>query len=529
MTLSVAPEAVKALPLEVQVAQRLIMGYSGTTPSEPLQRLLKTGLGGIIFFRENFEALQPAEPAAVSRLLADLSSQVPENLPRPFLSLDQEGGLIERLPHFLFPSLVSPKAVALTLRDTDSNEFCAEVYDLCAYYLSMLGFTMNFFPTLDVNLEPQNPVIGVRSFGASAETVWRFAKVAMERLEARSMIAVGKHFPGHGNGTVDSHIELPILQFTDEELSAFKQAIEAGIPALMVSHGHYPALQEDEPGVPASASPAIIQGLLRNELGFGGLIISDDMAMGAITRHADPAEAAIRALNAGVDMLIYRDCSNTEHQVYEAILTALKEGQLDLDAHEASVRRILNCKTQLNPAPPNPDTLGKIMSTEAIQAVSGFIATKALSVLQDRESIPIPLDAEDLIWLIHPDRQAIPQYAPDATSSPDLVQLFEEAGLYPVHQQTYVPDKTLPFPEAEEPPEIILFVAYNAHLHSDQKAFWQTLGERFPESRRVLISAGMPDSEELSSQADLHLAMGSYRPASLKALVEFLVPMDTPF
>ncbi len=529
MTLSAAPEAVKALSLETQVAQRLILGYAGTAPDDSFRKFLQTGLGGVIFFRENFEGLQPAEPATVARLLSDLTAQVPDTLPRPFLSLDQEGGLIERLPHFLFPSLVSPRAVALALRDTDSNEFCAEVYDLCAYYLSMLGFTMNFFPTLDVNLEPKNPVIGVRSFGDSAQTVWRFAKVAMDRLEARNIIAVGKHFPGHGNGMVDSHADLPVLNHTDEELSAFEQAIGAGLPAMMIAHGHYPALQAGEPDLPASASPAVIQGLLRNQLGFEGLVLSDDMDMGAITRHTDPTEAAIRAFEAGADMLIYRGCGDTQHQVFDALLSALREGRLDREAHETSVRRILSCKARIKPLAPNPDTLGKVMSRDAVKAVSGFIAAKALSILRDQETVPIPLDAEDLVWLIHPERRALPQYAPDTPSSAELPQLFEEAGIYPVHQQAYRPGQAIALPEAEEAPEIIVFVSYNPNLHPEQETFWTAIGERFPDSRRVLVSAAMPDREEISGQADLHLVMGCYRPASMKALVEFLVPEDKLF
>lgn len=525
------------LPLETQVAQRLLLGYTGNRPDERFQRLLQRGLGGVLFFRENFETLDPPEPATVARLLADISGQVPENLPQPFLALDQEGGLVERLPHFLFPSMVSPRAVALALENVQSLEYCAEVYDLTAFYLELLGFNMNLFPTLDVNREPRNPVIGVRSFGPDAKTVWRYAKVVLDRLEARNLLAVGKHFPGHGNGTLDSHEDLPRIGATDEDLEPFRQAIARPIPAIMIAHGYYPDFQPpNEENVPATFSRTVIQELLRNLLGFEGLVLSDDMTMGAVSKHADPEEAALKALAAGIDILIYRDIFHLQggalqEKLIPRIVNALETGELDMNQHQAAVNRILKAKRTLKPRQANPPSLDITMSPDAIRAVSGFVASKAITVLLDNGDVLLPLDPEDIFWLVHPDRNSIPQYRDDCRTSPDLDDLLEEAGLYPGYNHRYVLGEPIPLPEEADPPELIIFVTYSPPLHPEQARFYEAVKGRYPEAGILLVSAGTPeDWEGLEglNAADCHLAICTYRPPSIRAIATLLLTDGLP-
>ncbi len=522
------------LPLESQVAQRLILGYQGKphdlSANEWFNEFLQLGLGGVIFFRENFEALEPLEPSRVAQLLSDIDQAIPESFPRPFLTLDQEGGQVERLPHTVFPTSINPASLALTLQNVESNEFCAEVYDLSAYHLSLLGFNMNLFPTLDVNLEKKNPVIGPRSFGQTPETVWRFAKVAMERLDARKILAVGKHFPGHGHGTVDSHEQLPTLHFTAQELQAFKHAIEANIPALMVAHGYYPTLQDSagEQNIPATASKTILQDLLREDLNFKGLTLSDDMCMGAVTGGFDPVETAIRSIEAGIDILIYRESTETQWAILQGIVKAIESGRISREAHDQTMARIAAQKVKLPVCKPNLTTLSQVMSPPAIEAVASFIAGKALTLLHDNQEFDMPIDPEDLLWIVHPDRGEIPAYYPDIASSEELPNLLKAKGLAPVYEHRYALGDPIPFPKDSENPEVVVFITYSPQLHAGQIEFYKALRERFPDVFILLVSAGTAYDREWMPDVDLHFVMGSYRPASMEALSEKLSCQPEP-
>lgn len=529
-----------AQPLSHQVAQRLMLGFEGTRPCDALQAFLAMGLGGVIFFRRNVEPpadQPPLTPPDIAHLLASIRQAADAaGVAPPLLALDQEGGLVERLPHTLFPSLISPMSVASALRNEPSNEFCAEVYDLQAFYLNLLGFTMNLFPTLDVYTEPGNPVIGVRAFADTPDAVWRFASVALERFATRHVLAVGKHFPGHGGGSIDSHQALPTLPLQEAELAVFRRAIAAGLPAMMVSHGYYPQVQEaaGEGRRPATLSPRIIQGLLRQELGFEGLILSDDMAMGALAEWGDPAECAIAALEAGVDMLLYRDCGPREQAVHQAICAALESGRLSMAAHQASLQRIDQARARVAWVQPQPQQAAQVMSPAAIEAVSEFVATRAIQLLL--QALPeaarqwLPLNPEALIWLIAPDRAAIPHYAPDAATSGDLLPWLEADGLSPVVSVTYAPSEPIPLPGQcpEGPPDVIVFVTYDPAQHPTQVACYADLRARFAHSALLLIQAGGPCPPSLMPEAAMRLDVCCYRPATLKALALALSREPTP-
>jgi beta-N-acetylhexosaminidase len=519
-----------SLSLRQQVAQRFVLGYPGLEPSAPLCRFLAQGVGGVIFFRDNFQ--QPSESLSaweVALRLADLQKQLPEKVPAAFLSIDQEGGQVERLPHTIFPATLTPRAVA-QCQQQDPQHFAESVYTLMAEHLAMLGFNMNFFPTLDVNLEPRNPIIGVRAFGEDPKTVWRLAQVAMAAFHRHNILTVGKHFPGHGNGTVDSHERLPRLTFTETELQPFAQAIKAQVPALMVSHGYYPALQTDpdERDQPASASKRIMQDLLRQQLGYQGLVMSDDMEMGAITQGRDPVQAALKALDAGADLLIYRHATETVWEVFEAVVYHLESGRLNRIAHEAAMHRIAAAKQTL----PKGRLLDQafIEDTFAPRRVhtrSLALARQAVAFLQGAPSEGVlPTDAP--VWLLHPDRAGITNYAFDQPTSPELPQLFQKAGQPLAHQVAYAPTEGPALSELEPPagvaPHTVVFVTWNPLCYPAQAEAYHWLQARYPQARIILVSAGTPYDTAVMPHPTLHLGLCSYRPASMQALVEQLCP-----
>ncbi|MDX2084473.1 MAG: glycoside hydrolase family 3 N-terminal domain-containing protein [Candidatus Melainabacteria bacterium] len=429
----------QTLSLQEQVAQRLILGFDGCRPGPEIERFFSLGLGGVIFFRHNFAlAEQQQDPKVVQELLFRVAQDIPERFPRPFLSLDQEGGQVERLAHTLFPSLPTPLAIA---QHPQPKPYAQQVYQTLAEGLAALGFNLNYAPTLDVNLNPNNPIIGVRAFGSTAQTVWSLGQVALQAHQAGNVIPVIKHFPGHGNGTVDSHESLPTLLFTEEELWPFQQAIAAGAPVVLVSHGTYPALQADEePHLPASLSPKILQGLLRGRCGFQGVVVTDDLCMGAITQFGDPVSVALQSVAAGMDMLLYRQASQAEWQVLEALTHALEEGRLDRVAHEESLMRIFALKQAFGLLPqkvpaapavsiPQQKKLPHWLSDpSARNTQANTLADTLVRALVDEPGTSIQLDPHQPLALIHPDRAHLSNYRFDVGSSPELNELLVAAG-----------------------------------------------------------------------------------------------------
>ncbi|MBY0450521.1 MAG: hypothetical protein K2X01_07860 [Cyanobacteria bacterium] len=597
------------LPLETQVAQRLIVGYDGAAARVDTASLvsewLQLGVGGLIFFRETFE--QPLdgqtldahiEARTVARLIHTLQQLVPENFPVPWMSVDQEGGLIERLPHFLFPSGISPMGIALQYQHQQaSNEFCAEVADAIAYHLNLLGFNLNFTPTLDLNINPLNPVIGTRSFGENPDLAWKLSQIVLDRMKARHILSVVKHYPGHGNSTLDSHSTRPTFQIDSRESQIFSQALQAKVPAVMLAHGLWP---EIDPDCRVSASASIIQENIRQEQGYQGLLFSDDMCMGAVTQHENAVDAALASFQAGVDVLIYRDPGESTWAVKNALVQALESGQLSMTQHQEALARIEMSKASLKKYQPNYTILSPIFKPEAVEAVADHLATRSITMLtpisssEIAELLPVPLDEHT--WVIHPERRSISHYSLDEGSSAGLADLLRElanqdyqeslslqdlndAGAetdsllaeapasasvsdskelyseefymdpevlsawqhqdsnkdsnlpahpnplhligYDVHSEVELPNGGNQEHSSIEPSHLV-FIAYNSGLYPTQEKAYRTLKERFPDAAVILISAGTPYDTEFLPNPDIHLALGSYRPAVLKRLAQTL-------
>lgn len=506
-----------ALTLEEKVAQLFMLGYEGLTPNPITQRFLQRGLGGLIFFRDNFDALPEQTPQAVADLLTRLNAAIPDHLPRPLMGIDQEGGQVERLPHILFPTALTPRAVALA---KDPEQLAETMYRQMADNLVALGFNLDFFPTLDVNFQPRNPIIGVRSFGDDAQTVWRFSQIAMKAFEQADLITVGKHFPGHGNGTVDSHLDLPTLHFTEEELTPFRQAIDAGVPAMLVAHGYYPALQttETEKNLPSSASPAVIQGLLRQRCGFQGVVITDDMCMGAITKHRSPIEAALASLKAGVDILLYKQSTEAEWSVYEAVVQAFRSGELPMSQLHESLERIARLKDRyIQPEPAQKSTL----TSEQCAQLADAIARAGINVLSGDPAL-LPLAPETALLLVHPERESMGNYAFDVPISAPLHQLFKQNGFTTLQSLTYPPRAEFSAAsiceQAQDQPQAIVIISFNPLIYTSQADLYEALKQKYPDTPIILASAGTAYNQQSLSPPDLHLSLCSYRPATMRAL-----------
>ncbi|MDR1972119.1 MAG: beta-N-acetylhexosaminidase [Treponema sp.] len=323
-----------------KAGQRFALGFTGTVPSAELRRLVKKyRVGNVILFRENLES------AAQGRRLTDEIRNLIEGETGypPFIALDQEGGVVTRLP----ADMVNvPGAMALAAAP-NSAQALRQAARITAAELERIGVNLNLAPVLDVNSNPGNPVIGVRSLGGDAEEAGNLALEVIAAYAEAGLLCCGKHFPGHGDTAVDSHLALPLVDKSPEALEAcelipFKKAIAAGIPAIMTTHILFPRLEEQR--LPATMSRTIITGLLKERLGFSGLVLSDGMEMKAIGDYYGIPAGCAMALSAGVDLVYVCHESRQMEASLEAVNAAYREGRYDPEEFDRSVKKILDYK-----------------------------------------------------------------------------------------------------------------------------------------------------------------------------------------
>ena len=333
-------EQVAAMTLEEKVGQLLIAGFYGTEDGDYVDSLIQDyQVGGLIFFGRNVGTAEE-----LVALVNDLRARNGEHIPL-FFSLDQEGGTVERMP-----DEVSPLEDAYTYGQSGSSEVGYSLGQVLAHECAAFGFNLDFAPSLDIWSNPENTVIGTRAFGTTAEAVEAVGPWVAYGLMDGGVIPVVKHFPGHGDTAVDSHVGLPTVSKTVDELMAselipFRSAIAGregeGVPAVMVAHILMAAI---DPEHPASLSQAVVTGLLREQLGFDGVVFTDDLTMGAITEHYGLDEAAVLALEAGCDVLLVCHNEGDLALARQAVLDAVASGRLSEERIDQSVYRILSLK-----------------------------------------------------------------------------------------------------------------------------------------------------------------------------------------
>jgi beta-N-acetylhexosaminidase len=355
--------------------QLLSVGFEGlTAPTELLDRIARSEVGGVMLFRPNIES-----PAQVAALVLTLRKASPPASPL-VVSVDQEGGLVQRLrsPLTGWPDMGSVAAAGDVQRTR-------AVGRALGGELAALGIGWNLAPVLDVHTNPRNPVIGNRAFGSKVETVTDHALAFWRGLHDAGLLGCGKHFPGHGDTHADSHLELPRVDHGDErlravELAPFAAAARAGIEALMTAHVLYPTWDEK---VPATLSRRIAHDILRGELGFAGVLVSDDLGMRAVADHYSVEELVVESLLAGVDHFLVREPLPRQVRAFEALVKA-GEARVDVRARiEESAKRISCFKSKLRaPLPAPAEALPALLGTADNRSLAeSFTRLAALSVV----------------------------------------------------------------------------------------------------------------------------------------------------
>ena len=268
-----------------------------------------------------------------------------------------------------------------------------------------IGFSWIHSPVADINTEPRNPEIGTRSFGESADSAIPFLVQSFKGLRDGGMICTAKHFPGRGASNVDAHFCLPqitlSLEEMEEHLKGFQALIDAGIPAIMSAHTAYPAL--DPSGVPATLSKPILTDLLKGKMGFQGVVSTDDITMGGIVENFDVHEGCIKAINAGCDLILFRDESSLIDEVYPKLVEAARTGEIPEERLNDAVRRTLNVKLEYglfeDGGIKDPAHAGDAIGSEYVARVAAEAAQKTTYILRNEEQV-LPLDKTKKILLI---------------------------------------------------------------------------------------------------------------------------------
>ena len=343
------------------------MGFHGTSVPGALRRYVAEGApAGAVLFGRNIEST-----GQVAELLRELRGLWPAEGPTPLLAVDQEGGAVRRLKSPQVPEFI-PLPTARQVAASGDMETTREAGRLTAMQLAALGFNMNFAPVLDVDSNPNNPVIGARSFGSTPTVVAQHGRAFVEGSLDGGVLPCIKHFPGHGDTDTDSHLALPRLHHPRErleaiELAPFREAMGWHISAIMTAHVVFSALDDQWP---ATLSDRVLPTLLRTEMGYDGVVISDDLEMKAIADHHDPDTVARRGLDATVDLFLVCEHLDLAAAIRDGLRAA--EGSSHARARQVKEarRRVLALRKQAHDhaAQPYGGTLPGVAEAEALVA-----------------------------------------------------------------------------------------------------------------------------------------------------------------
>lgn len=326
---------INKMTLEEKVGQMLCLAFHGTEYNEQLKFLLEdNNIGTIIHFARNVKD---------TKQIFELNKEMIKHSKYPlFIGVDQEGGMVRRVQEGI---TYLPGAMALTNQEEDK---IYEIYKKVAAELKLLGFNMDYTPCLDINNNPLNPVINSRSYSDSKEEVTRLGLIASLAFQSSLVMPTPKHFPGHGNTSVDSHLGLPVVsddlfKLQNNELVPFKKAIDEGIDGMMISHILYDKIDEL---YPSSISKKVITDLLINTMGYKGLIITDSLTMAAIWGKYSVREIIEKGINAGNDIIMF--CGEAsipmQKEIIDTFIDLVKTNVISLDRVNKSVKKILTLK-----------------------------------------------------------------------------------------------------------------------------------------------------------------------------------------
>lgn len=383
-----APRLLAEMDLDDKIGQLLVLSAQGTTAEENASLIETHRPGGLIYFDANLDDAE--QIARMSAGVQEIAAEQGQGVPL-FLGIDQEQGRVVRMPvGTLFPD-------AMAVGATGDTELAALRAATTANELTAVGINLNYAPDADVNTDPNNPVIGIRSFGSDPDAVAEMVLAEADAYAENGVVPVAKHFPGHGDTDVDSHSGLPVIdlprdRWEAEHLPPFRAAVEAGIDSIMTAHVLMPGLESDEDPDPATLSPTLIDGILRDELGYDGVVTTDALNMDGVRQRHSDGEVAVRVIEAGVDQLLMPP--NPEEAV-AAIHEAVESGRIDEERIDRSVLRVLTLKEKrgiLEAEPVDPAAATSAMEDPDHAEAAQRVADASVTLLRNENDL-LPLAA----------------------------------------------------------------------------------------------------------------------------------------
>lgn len=507
----------RTLSTERKIGQMLMVGFHGLEPPDHILRWLESGrISGVILFARNID--NPAQVAELTRACHEAAS-------RPILvAIDQEGGVVARLREGFTES---PGAMALGA--ADSEELAEEVSSALGAEMRALGINWNLAPAIDLTHNIHNPSVGVRSLGTDPERVGKLGVAQMRGFQKAGVAATAKHFPGKANTPVDPHVSLPVIDgplddMWDTDLVPFRAVSEAGIAAMMVTHVQFKAL---EPEYPSTLSPRIIQGLLRGDVGFTGLVSTDCMEMKAVTNKYGPGESAVLAALAGANVILFSHTREFQEAAYDALLDASRSGRLPIEKIDFAVDRVQETKERF--AVTDRPSLDIIRHPDHLAVMAE--AARAGTVLLRSEADVLPLERDDshrialVEFASHLDTEALEQSGQTgfATLLHEQLTNVEYVGLNPSTPSEESLAHARPLASSAD---VLIVATRNAHLIPRQRE----LAQEFLSSgkRSILLCLRNPyDAGVLTGAESVLCTCGDGAP-SLAAAVGALVGRFTP-
>ncbi|MDS0525797.1 beta-N-acetylhexosaminidase [Clostridium sp. SHJSY1] len=334
-------EQISKMTIDEKIGQMIIVGLDGYSMDDNAKKMIENyHVGGFILFSKNVK-----DSAQVVSLTNSLKQTNSANKIPLFVSVDEEGGRVSRMPSS-FKKLPTNKVIGTK----NNSELSYKVGELLGDEVKSLGYNVDFAPVLDINSNPKNPVIGDRSFGSTPEIVTKLGIQTMKGIQSKNVIPAVKHFPGHGDTSVDSHKGLPTVnndlnRLNSFELIPFQEAIKESTDMIMVAHILLPKIDAK---YPASMSKTIITDTLRGQLKYDGVVITDDMTMGAISKGYKIEDAVVTSVNAGSDIVLVCYENNTQIAAINSLKKAVETGVIKTETIDKSVYRILKLKNKYN-------------------------------------------------------------------------------------------------------------------------------------------------------------------------------------
>lgn len=484
--------------------------YGVDTPAEVVQ---KFHLGGVLYFVWADNTNNPTQINELSNSLQEVAVNERTGIPL-ILTIDQETGIVNRMQS---PATEFPGNMALGA--TRSTELAEQVWTIVGEELDAVGVNLNFAPVLDVNTNPLNPVIGLRSIGEDPALVGELGTAAMQALQDTGVAATVKHFPGHGDTENDSHFGLPLVDYDLDTLmnvhvAPFAQAIDAGVDAIMTAHIVVTALDDE---MPSTLSQRVLTGLLREELGFDGLIVTDALNMDAVAdQELSQDEVVVRALEAGADVLLMPDDLPV---AYQGVLDAVEAGRVSEKRINESVMRILETKYDrglFHDPFADPEQVDEIVGTPENLAVADEVARASTTLIRNEGNL-LPADPTQDVLVV------------GTASSSELAARLVELGVNATRLAVNVTPTQAQRDAAvlaAEDADLVIVTTSNARGNAGQRQLVDELSGTGTPVAAVAIS--LPYDAGFVPQADAVLATYSTRPVAMRAVADVLVGAAEP-